>query len=456
VIGGGENNRIKSTADHGVIDGGNANTASGQYASVAGGSQNTASGGSSAVGGGNLNTAGGSTATVGGGAANSAGGTSATVGGGVFNNASGIYSTVGGGGFDSSIFDYATVSGGENNMADGTNAAVGGGYDNIATNFSVIAGGYENQALGQYSTIAGGALNYAYDFSSVGGGSDNSAEGTESTVSGGEGNFASGQGATVPGGYGNGAIGVNSFAAGQAAVANNNNSFVWSDGTGLGGNPFQDTGPAQFLIQATGGVGINLNNPTGDALSVGGTLRMNNENIYLRAYPDANHGLGYYGTSDGTTFGGISPDGPVLFGYSGGALGTDQNGTTHVALQWTTTSVTVSGTFNNNSDRNAKENFSHVSAAHILEKVAQLPLSEWSYKTDSATRHIGPMAQDFYAAFNVGTDEKHIAPIDEGGVALAAIQGLNQKLTEKDAEIQQLKQSVNELKQLVQTLAEKK
>jgi hypothetical protein len=66
------------------------------------------------------------------------------------------------------------------------------------------------------------------------------------------------------------------------------------------------------------------------------------------------------------------------------------------------------------------------------------------------------MAQDFYAAFNVGTDEKHIAPIDEGGVALAAIQGLNQKLTEKDAEIQQLKQSVNELKQLVQTLAEKK
>jgi len=60
--------------------------------------------------------------------------------------------------------------------------------------------------------------------------------------------------------------------------------------------------------------------------------------------------------------------------------------------------------------------------------VAQLPISEWSYKTDVGTRHIGPMGQDFYSIFNIGTDEKHIAPVDEGGVALAAIQGLNEKV----------------------------
>jgi Skp family chaperone for outer membrane proteins len=41
------------------------------------------------------------------------------------------------------------------------------------------------------------------------------------------------------------------------------------------------------------------------------------------------------------------------------------------------------------------------------------------------------MAQDFHAAFEIGTDDKHIAPIDEGGVALAAIQGLNQKLQDE-------------------------
>jgi phage shock protein A len=46
--------------------------------------------------------------------------------------------------------------------------------------------------------------------------------------------------------------------------------------------------------------------------------------------------------------------------------------------------------------------------------------------------------------------------VDEGGVALAAIQGLNQKLEEKDAKIQQLQQSVDELKKMVQSLADKK
>ena len=91
-----------------------------------------------------------------------------------------------------------------------------------------------------------------------------------------------------------------------------------------------------------------------------------------------------------------------------------------------------------------------------MDKVAQLPLSEWSYKEDPATRHVGPMAQDFYAAFSVGTDEKHIAPIDEGGVALAAIQGLNQKVEEKNAEIQALKQRVAELEKVVQSLAAQK
>ena len=63
------------------------------------------------------------------------------------------------------------------------------------------------------------------------------------------------------------------------------------------------------------------------------------------------------------------------------------------------------------------------------------------------------MAQDFHAAFGLGADDKHIADVDEGGVALAAIQGLNQKLNAKDAEIQDLKQSVAELKALVEKLA---
>jgi predicted nucleic acid-binding Zn-ribbon protein len=48
----------------------------------------------------------------------------------------------------------------------------------------------------------------------------------------------------------------------------------------------------------------------------------------------------------------------------------------------------------------------------------------------------------------------------EQGVALAAIQGLNQKLEaqlkDRDAEIQDLKQSMADLKKMVQSLAERK
>jgi hypothetical protein len=106
------------------------------------------------------------------------------------------------------------------------------------------------------------------------------------------------------------------------------------------------------------------------------------------------------------------------------------------------------------SDRNAKENFSPVSPQEILAKVATLPITTWNFKELHDGRHVGPMAQDFHAAFGLGSDDKHVATVDADGVALAAIQGLNQKLEEKDAEIQQLKQSLAELKELVSKLAD--
>jgi hypothetical protein len=106
--------------------------------------------------------------------------------------------------------------------------------------------------------------------------------------------------------------------------------------------------------------------------------------------------------------------------------------------------LTTAGTVNGTSDRNAKEKFTAVSSRDVLDKVAALPITEWNFKQEP-TRHIGPMAQDFYAAFNVGMDDKHIATVDEGGVALAAIQGLNEKLEQKDKEIQDLKQRLEAL-----------
>src|SRR5436190_4363388 len=119
---------------------------------------------------------------------------------------------------------------------------------------------------------------------------------------------------------------------------------------------------------------------------------------------------------------------------------------------------TVTATmFNPPSDRNLKENFAPVSPREVLEKVAGLPISRWNFKGDSATPHVGPMAQDFHAAFSLGTDERHIATVDADGIALAAIQGLNQKLETqlkaKDARLDALENELTELKRLLVKLS---
>jgi hypothetical protein len=112
--------------------------------------------------------------------------------------------------------------------------------------------------------------------------------------------------------------------------------------------------------------------------------------------------------------------------------------------------ILASGTITGSSDRNVKEHFSSVNPRDVLEKVSAIPITEWNYKADSETlRHIGPMAQDFYSAFNVGLDDKHISMVDADGVALAAIQGLNQKLEQK---LEQKEMEITELKQRLDTL----
>jgi hypothetical protein len=106
------------------------------------------------------------------------------------------------------------------------------------------------------------------------------------------------------------------------------------------------------------------------------------------------------------------------------------------------------------SDRNVKENFQALDARSVLDKLAAMPVTEWNYKDDPTDKkHIGPVAQDFQAAFGLnGADDKHISTVDEGGVALAAIQGLNQKLNEKDARIHEQGDEIAELKSRLEKL----
>ena len=160
--------------------------------------------------------------------------------------------------------------------------------------------------------------------------------------------------------------------------------------------------------------------------------------IYLRNYGDFNHFIAY-GNTLGTQTG---FDGPWLAGVGGGVLGTSGNWT----LRWTATgNVQVRGSLSQGSDRNIKENFEAVDAGQVLSKVLDLPIARWNYKDDPAAPHIGPVSQDFRAAFGLGTDDKTIATVDADGVALAAIQGLNQKVEQEATELRAALKAQQEL-----------
>ncbi len=176
------------------------------------------------------------------------------------------------------------------------------------------------------------------------------------------------------------------------------------------------------------------------------------------AWGTSTSGFGVYGVST-NHYGGFfeSKNGPGLRIKSGGngniltSFGADNGIKFQVDKDG---NALFSGTVTANgvlltSDRNAKKNFSSVNSQIILEKVANLPISSWNYKTDANNlRHIGPMAQDFQKAFGLnGKDDKHISSIDEQGVALAAIKGLYQQNLKLTAQLKTLEAHLLKLEQ---------
>ena len=109
--------------------------------------------------------------------------------------------------------------------------------------------------------------------------------------------------------------------------------------------------------------------------------------------------------------------------------------------------ISCGGELNCPSDVNIKEGFEEIDPKEILRKVKNLPITRWNYIQDeNDTDHVGPMAQDFAAAFEVGTSDKHISTIDSDGISLAAIKGLSLIMDEKDTTISAQADEIAELK----------
>ena len=391
---------------------------------------------------------------------------------------------------------FSTVSGGRGNriQVNANDAMIGGGYTNTIQNnasSATIGGGYLNtiQTDASAAIIGGGEANTiqsnAFD-ATIGGGNLNTIQ-TNAYF------------ATIPGGQGNTATNY-AFAAGNRAKANHTGAFVWADSQAA---DFASTIANQFNVRAgggvrliTGGAGATLDgqpilagNSFNTEIVANGGVRLNDANLWFRGGGDVNHGLGWYGS--GKPFASIAPDGPVLFGFAGGALGTERFGTEKIALSWNDSgnvgigriptanalevagdaSKTTAGNWLANSDARIKRDIRTVTNA--LEKLAQVRLVNFRYTDEYRAAHpvivdreyLNVVAQEFREVFPdavqssreklpSGGDE--ILQVDSYPLTIysaAAIQELNQKLTDqlkrRDAENAELKARLEKLERLM-------
>ncbi len=108
--------------------------------------------------------------------------------------------------------------------------------------------------------------------------------------------------------------------------------------------------------------------------------------------------------------------------------------------------VTEADSSNPVSDREQKTDLAPADLEDVLERLARVPVESWTYKSqDPAGRHIGPMAQDFAAAFGLGDSDRRIQTVDAQGVAFAAIQALRLRLESRDQELRQLREELTRL-----------
>ncbi len=512
TVGGGVTNRARGNES--TIGGGSDNIASGSYATVGGGYANSANGVGSVVGGGGrdgtklagnralgkASTIGGglgntiiitaSYATIGGGDSNVASASDATVGGGYYNVAGGG-ATIGGGGDNVASGGMATIGGGDDNLASGSRATIGGGSNNLASGpGSVVGGGgfdgiflAGNQALGNASTIGGGlgnTITTTAHYATVGGGLSNTASGVGAFIGGGGSHIASGGGSVVGGGEGNTASGVG------ATVGGGGGNLASGEGATIGGGSENIAGGIGSVVGGGGGNGTTVigNRALGNASTIGGGFG-NTITITARyatiSGGSGNGARGLYATVPGGK--NNSAAGNYSFAAGCGAQANADGAFVWVDSNCDLIPITVANQFHvrasggvvfrsnisfttesgvilnpgasawsSLSDRASKDNFTSVNGRDILERLASVPVQTWNWKSQAASiRHIGPVAQDFYAAFNVGEDEQHISTVDADGVALAAIQGLYQIVQEKDAQITALEARVAEVEKASQS-----
>ena len=345
----------------------------------------------------------------------------------------------------------ASIAGGVDNVNSANRSFIGGGEQNTiqpnATN-STIGGGYLNtiQTNAREATIGGGYLNTiqtdAY-LSAIGGGYSNTIQpgASSSTIGGGYLNKiqTKAHGSTIGGGYVNTLqTNVNHATIGGGAY---NTIQTDAPNSTIGGGYRNTIKPNAPFATIPGG---SQNSATTYGFAAGRRAKANHTGAFVWA------------DSTAADIASAANNSVTMRAAGGYRLFSDQGATLGVTL------AANGGAWSSISDRNAKKDFAPVDGMAVLEKLAAVPVLSWRYKAEAADSvpHLGPVAQDFKAAFFPGRDDKSISTLEFDGVELAAIQGLHQMVKQqdtalkaKDAQIATLEQRMADLEKLVRTLA---
>jgi len=355
---------------------------------------------------------------VGGGTGNNACDGNSAIGAGEFN----LIQTPGNGGRDEFIgagntnsvtAGEAFVGAGGGNNAEGFASFVGAGQSSVASGFQAFVGaGAENEASGDGSFIGGGGYAYAAKSGTF---PANEASGTDSFIGDGDQNSVAATEAFVGGGQSNSIAAAATYAVIPGGAHNSVSNLYGAVGGGESNN-------------ATGASSVVAGGADNTARATYATIPGGYDNAAdgigsFAAGTNAkarNNGSFVWSDNASTTALQSTVNYQFIARASGGyVLYSNAAATIGVRL------APNSGTWGSVSDRRLKTNVTPLDDAAVLQKVASLPVSEWSYTAERGVRHVGPMAQDFYAAFGVGEDDRHITSIDEDGVALAAIKALH-------------------------------
>jgi len=351
----------------------------------------------------------------------------ATVSGGMANRI-GTNSTfaVIGGGMSNSISTWAfesVIGGGRQHVieVDADHGTIAGGLNNTigtASYFSTVSGGWTNQVLAYYSTIGGGGENYVGltgQYSTIGGGAQNRVE--DGSITG-----------TIAGGG-------NNIIQGESRRSS------------IGGGKSNEVHERSPHSTIGGGLANTVGNDAEGAVIPGGISNRVDGAYALAAghLAEASHaGTFVWADSNPFPFASTTPN-EVAVRATGGvrlvsAIDATGTPTTGVVLD------AGSGSWSALSDRQAKTAFESVDPEWVLEQVNQLPMQTWQYRAEAeSTRHLGPTAQDFRQAFDLGTGDTTISMVDADGVSLAAIQGLYRLMQEQQEEIRQLQAQLEKL-----------